>query len=305
VVMVRMVAVLLGVGCLAWAASRGNATETESPAVQSLAMQVRAGQLDEAVAHGEALVLDAPADSRAWSWLGRAYGRQAQRASFLRRAGWASKCRDAFEHALGLDARRADAHLDMLQFYAMAPALLGGSRSKAHAQAREVAALDAVAGHVAEAQVAQFAENNAALAERELQQALALAPRDPLARTVLTQLLARQLRWKDAFAVWEPGVAGNPDEPLAHYAYGRIASQSGERLQDGLVQLDLFLAAKDKPDDVSDAAAHWRKGLILEKLGRPAAALVELQRATSMHAAPEEAKQDLARVEKLLRGSAG
>jgi tetratricopeptide (TPR) repeat protein len=75
-------------------------------------------------------------------WLGRAYGRQAQRASFLRQPLLARKVKAHFEKAVALDPDNLAARLDLLEYYLKAPALLGGSTERARAQAEEITKRD-------------------------------------------------------------------------------------------------------------------------------------------------------------------
>ena len=79
-------------------------------------------------------------------WLGRAYGYHAQRSSLLRKPLLARKVHAHLEQAVACDPDHVAARWDLMEYYAKAPALLGGSRKKAGEQANIIARLDPAEG---------------------------------------------------------------------------------------------------------------------------------------------------------------
>ena len=79
------------------------------------------------------------------------------------------------ERAVALDGANLDARDALVDFYAMVPALMGGSADKARAQAEAVLQLDAMRGHFALGRLAVWSKDSAAV-EREMNAAIALAP---------------------------------------------------------------------------------------------------------------------------------
>ena len=81
-------------------------------------------------------------------WLGRTYGRQAEReegdAFFLAR-----KAKKYLEKAVELSPDNLEARFDLLEYYLQAPLLLGGDAAKAKAQAEEIAKRNAAEGRKA------------------------------------------------------------------------------------------------------------------------------------------------------------
>jgi len=75
-------------------------------------------------------------------WLGRVYGEKADRANFVTVARLAGKVREEFERAVRLSPNDVDARLDLAEFYAEAPTIVGGGEQKARAQAQSIAALN-------------------------------------------------------------------------------------------------------------------------------------------------------------------
>src|SRR5258708_7333585 len=63
--------------------------------------------------------------------LGEAYGSQAQKASIFGQASLAGKTKDEFLKAVELDPNQLQARSALVDYYTMAPAIMGGSKEKA------------------------------------------------------------------------------------------------------------------------------------------------------------------------------
>jgi tetratricopeptide (TPR) repeat protein len=72
-----------------------------------------------------------PAVSKYHHWLGRTYGRLAERASWFEAMRLAEQTREALEHAVKLDPNNVEALSDLREYYLQAPAFLGGGQVKA------------------------------------------------------------------------------------------------------------------------------------------------------------------------------
>jgi len=59
----------------------------------------------------------------------------------------AGKVREEFERAVRLSPNDVDARLDLAEFYAEAPTIVGGGEQKARAQAQSIAALNPAREH--------------------------------------------------------------------------------------------------------------------------------------------------------------
>src|SRR5579885_3202611 len=71
-------------------------------------------------------------------WLGNAIGDQAGRASKFKQPFMARQVKNEFDKAVQLDPTSIDARHGLIQFYSMAPGVMGGSMDKAKEQAREI-----------------------------------------------------------------------------------------------------------------------------------------------------------------------
>ena len=104
-------------------------------------------------------------------WLGRVYGEEADRASFLKAAGLAKKVRTEFERAVEFTPQSWEARTDLAEFYLEAPSIVGGGEDKARAQADALLPLNPGMAHWVRARIAQKNKDTAA-AEQEYRAAI-------------------------------------------------------------------------------------------------------------------------------------
>ena len=196
------------------------------------AVQVAKGDADAAVRAWAKAVELAPASSDYQQQLGDTYGFAAQKAGMLGMIGLAKKCRRAYEQAVALDPRNLGARQSLLDFYQMAPGLMGGGMDKAYEQAAAISGLDPARG-----------------------------------RRAYAMLHATDRKYDVAFAEFEEVLKAAPDDYAALYQVGKLAALSGQFLDRGLTSLRhcLELRVPDVADTPGHAAAHWRMGNILEK----------------------------------------
>src|SRR5215212_1406296 len=89
---------------------------------------------DEAQRWLERAVAAAPRTAEYRVHLATAYGQQAARGSKFKGFGLAKKARAELEQAVALDPNSVDARIALVQFYLVAPGIVGGSADKARAQ---------------------------------------------------------------------------------------------------------------------------------------------------------------------------
>lgn len=274
---------------------RVKAAETLPAAIAEVRTQLGKQDLDAAIDAAELSQEAMPDDARTWFWSGRAYGMQAMQANILMKAKWAGRSLEAYEKAVGMDPALTEARYDLMQYYLFAPSMLGGGRDKAEAQAAEIARQDFVWGKLATAALAG-ADKKPEAAEAALREAVAAVPDSLRARLALSGMLQRRERWNDVREVWQSRLDQSADVAMARYQLGRASALSGTELEAGLSQLDAFLAAGEFPDNLSLGVAQWRRGLVLEKLGRREEAIKALTIAISDPLASTEAEGDLKRL---------
>jgi len=290
---------VLLVTCIIALPLRAFAAEPLPAPLMEISTELGKNDLDAAIDAAETAQEALPNDARTWFWSGRAYGMQAMQANILMKMKWAGRSLEAYEKAVAMDPNLTEARYDLMQYYLMAPGIAGGDRAKADEQAAELARQDFVWGKLATAALAN-ADKKPEAAESALREAVASAPDSLRARLALSGMLQRRERWDDVREVWQSRLDQTADVAMARYQLGRASALSGTELEAGLSQLDAFLAAGEYPDNVSVGVAQWRRGLVLEKLGRREEAIKALTIAVSDPLASTEAKGDL---DRLVEGS--
>ena len=87
-----------------------------------------------------------------------------------------------------------------------------------------------------------------------------------------------------------------PKNAVALFVVGRIAAESGERLDKGEQALRDYLAYQPAPNEPNHTNAHWRLGMILEKRGTRDQAKLEYQAALAADPKHKGALEGLARL---------
>lgn len=112
----------------------GFSAVAEGPGESPFAEGVRLYRLEQyraASVSFERCVRATPDASECHHWLGKAYGRLAERSNPLVAFRLAGKTRRALERAVALDESNAAAVESLAQYYERAPAFLGGNRREA------------------------------------------------------------------------------------------------------------------------------------------------------------------------------
>ena len=253
------------------------------------------GDPDAATAAADAALKASPKDTDVLLWAGRAYGQRALSASVFTKMSWAKKCHEAWEKAVAIDPSFLDARSELLRYYLMAPGIVGGGVDKAREQAARIAAIDATQGHVARGRIAEHGKDLPA-AEAAYRKAAEIDPKGVDGPIALATFLGGQKRWAEARAIFEKRLGADPADALAVYQLGRIALFSGEDLEKGLAYFERYLALPVPEDGPTHADARWRKGLVLEKLGKTPAAIAEYREALKVNPGHRGAKRELERL---------
>ncbi len=227
----------------------------------------------------------------AWThhWMGVAYGRQAVGANKFRQAILARRTKAAFERAIALDPDLLESRQYLLQYYLIAPGIVGGSMEKARAQAAEITKRDPVRGHLARGAIYDR-EENAEGAEREYLAAIKAAPDSLEAYYGLALMYQRTKQYARAFDTYERVLVRRPTETRARYLIGRTAAISGERLDRAEQTLREYLRPRPDASQQGNASAHYLLGVIYEKRGDAEAAKREYDLSKKMDPQQAEAR---------------
>ncbi len=226
-------------------------------------------------------------------WLGSALGEQAQRANKITQPFLARRVKNAFERAVALDPTMIDPRLGLVDFYSIAPGVMGGDMDKARAQAAAVARLNPMRGHIANARIA-LRQKNDSVAIREYEAAIATTPDSATAYYGLAGILRSRSRWREALDVYDRLMTRLPNEPFAPANFGVVAAISGLEFERGERELRRFLASPPKealPTTLS--TVRYRLGTILEKTGRVVEARAEYNEAVRLNPKNADARKAL------------
>ena len=225
-------------------------------------------------------------------WLGSAVGEEAQNASKIRQPFLARKVKAEFEKAVQLDPTMVEPRMGLVDFYSIAPGVMGGSMDKARAQAAELVKLHPMRGHMAYARIATREKNDSAVV-RAYEDAIAAAPDSTPAYYDLGAMLRNRSRYPEALDVYDRLIARRGDEVSAHALYGIVSALGGIQMERGERELKHFLAnaPKDNTTPQSFSNVHYRLGMLYDKTGRPELAQREYAEAVRWNPKNEAAKR--------------
>jgi tetratricopeptide (TPR) repeat protein len=134
------------------------------------------------------------------------------------------------------------------------------------------------------------------LAEKEALSARRIDADRTLPYTLLAGAYAAQERWVDLDTVVADAEKQIPDNLSPYLRAANTLLSTGKDLPRAERYARKYLAQEPEPNATTHAVAHWRLGLILEKLGRRADALSEVQTAAKMDPKLEGAQKDVKRL---------
>jgi len=254
------------------------------------------GETDAAIEVLERAVAQSPQSAEAHFALGNAYGNKVQASGLIAAARYGSKIKDEFLRAVALDPRFVEARFGLVQVYAGAPPVFGGSYEKAFEQAKEIRAIDPIEGHRAYAFIFSL-QKKPDLAEKEYAAAIREQPTSPKAHGDFGRFLAITAKnYAGAFAELEAALKLDPRYMPAFYHLGRTASLSSTNLDRGEEALKQYVAYTPKANEPTLASAHYYLGTIYEKQGKKEAAKQVYQTALKLNPSLKQATEALKRV---------
>ena len=211
-------------------------------------------------------------------------------------AKYASKVKDEFDKAVALNPKYVEARYGLVQVYAAAPGIMGGSFEKAFEQAKEIKALDPVIGHRAYAFI-YTQQKKPDLAKKEYTDAIREQPDSAKAHSYLGQYLVNTEKdYPAAFAEFEAALKLDPNYMPAFYQIGRAAGLANTNLARGEEALKKYLAYTPKENEPTPASAHTFLGAVYEKEGKKAEAKQAYEAALKLNPTLKSAAEGLKRV---------
>ena len=249
--------------------------QAESPALRLVLAQIALAenQLDDAQRIVADVLGSAPDNADAHALNGDIYALWASRAGLFRTGKFARSALQAYDMALSLDPHHVDALTGMIRFRNSAPRLFGGSMEQALEGARRLSRIEPVTGALETAAI--YADRGNGERHREILLELTRTqPSDPRAWLQLGFEEQRERNWQTAHDYFDQARAmasGKPQHMVtlqsARYQLGRTAVLSGEHKETGVGALTDYLAGPQFSELPEFEWAHYRRALLLDKLG--------------------------------------
>jgi len=190
-------------------------------------------------------------------------GVMAQHANLFQLLSLSRRFKKEIDAALALDANDIQALRDLMEFYLLAPGMIGGDKAEARAVAERIGRIDRAEGFSAEARLAEF-DKDAAKEEALLRQAAEAAPEKYKTQIALARFeLAKEHRNLEA-AESAARQALQLDETRVD-AYSILADVFASRGQWAMLERLLADADRAVPDDL---APHYRAAEAILRTGR-------------------------------------
>ena len=291
------------------------------------------GDLDRAIESARRATRVSPVSSDAHCQLADTLGDKAIKVGVLRGAyQLAKQMRVELDRSLQLDPRNLRCLRQSMGLYEQAPAFAGGSKSKAREILQQIYQINPAEAARAEAALLQMQKRPMPQIEASLRRAVQLDPRFYRALIDLTSVLAsdsnrrysdaayyarqaiaadpdraagyislaeacaRQQRWNELDAALDAAQRHVPDNLAPLYSAALALLDSGSDLTRAERYLRKYLGQEPEAGAPSRASAHWKLGLVLEKMGRLSDAASELRAAAAEKSNDPAFKTDFKRI---------
>ena len=291
---------------------------------------------DGALAPAEKAVALDPRNAEYRWQLAQVVGELASNASVLKQMGLAKRFKREAEAVLAIDPRHTGAMTGLMEFYYRAPGLVGGDKKKAVAIPDQIMAINKVDGYMAKirlmgrmeppatpAQVEQvwvqavqadpsrwephanlagiYASGNPPrwdLAEKEALTAKKIDPDRSPPYSVLASVYISGDRWAEVDAILAESEKVIPDNLSPYLRAAVTLTTTGKDLPRAERYARKYLTQLPEPTSPSRVIGHWRLAQVLEKQGRAAEAIAELQAAAKLDPKFGPVQQDLKRLKR-------
>lgn len=261
--------------------------------------------------------------------LAQLYGDKAQQANFLEQVVFARKVKGHLDEAIALDPKNWKTRDGLIQYYLLAPSIVGGDKEKARQLADAAVQDDPAHGWLMQARIA-LQDQDYAKAESAYLSALKADPQsfaatvalgsfylqDAVKKYAMTEkygrdairldptraqgysLVAAQLIYRgntgaDLDAVLAQGEKADPDDWSPYYFAAKTLIVVGKDFDRAERYLRKYLSQEAEGNAPKHAYAHWRLGQMYQKSGKRDQAIAEIEACLKSEPNFEPAKKDL------------
>jgi len=256
---------------------------------------MRRGEHEKSAKLFEEAVKLKPNNAEYHYFLGAAYGNQAQKAGMFGGMSLAKKAKAEFERAVQLDPNDLGARFALIDFYTVAPGIVGGSMEKALEQAAEIRKRDAIDGHRAYGRV-YTRQKKTDLARKEYVDAVRENPTSAKAHYFLGNFLVNEKDWTGSLHEYEYALKLDPAYMLPWFRIGYHAAKSESNYARGEEALRKYLGHTPGDEEPSLASAWYYLGMVQEKQGKKAEAKQSYANGLKLAPSSKEISEALKRV---------
>jgi tetratricopeptide (TPR) repeat protein len=237
---------------------------------------------DDAISACERAVQIAQGNSGYHMWLGRSYGKKAQQLSLMAAYKMAKLLRAEFETAANLDPKNGEALSDLGQFYAQAPAIVGGGYGKAEGVAHQLDGFAPVRALELRAQIAEQKKDYEA-AEKAWRAAISASHSAAQAWMDLGSFYERRERWDEMLAALQSGaIAADRDHGPALADGAASLMNAGREPKLAIEWMRAYLNSNALSEEAPAFVVHARIGTLLKQLGDAQGAQKEFDAARAL-----------------------
>lgn len=166
-----------------------------------------------------------------------------------------------------LDGNNTNARFGLIDFYMIAPGVMGGSESKALAQAAEIRKRDSLDGHRAQARIYQR-QKKMELARAEMIAAVREQPASGKAHYHYALFLFVEKNFKGAAEEFESAIKLDASWMPSYFRLGQTAAMAGNNFARGEEALKKYLTHTPGEEEPPLARAWYWLGRIYEQQGK-------------------------------------
>ncbi|HSY83676.1 MAG TPA: tetratricopeptide repeat protein [Gemmatimonadaceae bacterium] len=230
-----------------------------------------------------------------WDKLGQAYAGHALESDFFMKYKLAHRCKAAFEKAVTLDSTNLDARTDLIEYYAQAPGIVGGDKSRAREMSVALGQWAPYYGLQSMLITCRVSRDSTCV--RMTTDSLMTAfPDSSLGYVARADWLANGEQYDSAFALLDRRLALHPDDWQTLYELGRVGASSGLRLDDAATALERFIASPvgaNPSKRVQLSRAHSRLAQVFARVNLPDSARAEYELAVTIDPKDGDSKKAL------------
>lgn len=228
-------------------------------------------------------------------YLAKAYNfRLKEVTNFMKKGALANQMKRAYQKAVKADPQSIKARYALGMYYVNAPAIAGGSLTKAREQAEEVIKLDKYAGYI---MLATLHKKNKKYkqAAQVYHACLPLTDKQAEVYLKLGFLYQEQKQYKQAFQALANAIRQDKTYLSAYYQYARTAVFAKMQLSQGVSYLKHYLNKISADDKQAPAPTYawWRLGQLYELQQNPVKALQAYEKALQLNPENNRAQKAL------------